>query len=174
MRILLRLIFLICLLVPITANGQKHIYMPSLGVGVIDAPPPKEPCGFTLVCGGGYPTVSLQLIIVDPSRQLGPDLGYIHRASYSPFTGYGFGLASFGRYHFVGVSVGPDLTIPGFLYDTDGQHPDGWRVGFHGQAGAFIMPMKFLGLGIFLYGKPALHGKPAGWGFTYELMVRVG
>ena len=74
----------------------------------------------------------------------------------------------------MGVSVGPDITIPGMSIDTDGQDSHGWRVGFHGQAGAFIMPFKFLGLGIFLYGKPALHGKPQAWGFSYELMYRIG
>ena len=178
MRNLLRLIFLICLLVPLAANGQKRIYMPSIGGGFIKAPSAcTRSAGFLLATGTigcSYGMGSPQLIVLNPERKLGSYLTYVHRASIYPFTGYSFGIASSGRHHFVVLSAGPDLSIPGYSTDTDARHSDSWRVGFQGQAGAFVMPLRFLGLGMFLYYKPALHGKPAGRGVSFDLMFRIG
>ncbi len=36
------------------------------------------------------------------------------------------------------------------------------------------MPLKYLGLGIRLYGKPALFGLPAALGYSLDLMFRIG
>ncbi len=169
MHILIRWVFLICLLVPLAAHGQKRIYMPSVGYAVIV---PSHCRQLTIICG--KLAITPQLIILNPVSKRGLHLGYFHRASIWPYTGYSFGIASSGRYHFVGISAGPDISIPGFSTTNDGQATDGWRVGVQGQAGVFVMPLQFLGFGIFLYGQPALNGEPAGWGAGYDLMVRIG
>ncbi len=169
MRNLLRLVFPICLLVPIAAHGQndqKWLYMPSIGYGTFTRTTPIS-CYARLAACSEFPMSSMELTILNPGRKPGRRLKYLHRASLTPWLGYGFGIASSGRYHFVGISAGPDFYIPGFLHAKE-HDIRRFKLDVRGQARAVVMPLKFLGLGGLLY------VNPKGWGYSYGLMVRIG
>ncbi len=121
MRILLRGVFLTCLLVPPAAHGQKRIVLPGINLGVAKSfgqyDPPEEACDFIFCRGGpgGVLTSETQLSIFNPEDKLG-----YHRVSFiisgpSLLTlrtlTYGGGIASSGRYHFASLSVGPALVF---------------------------------------------------------------
>ena len=98
----------------------------------------------------------------------------IHRAALKPLTGYSLGVASQGRFHFVGLSAGPNILIPGFSFHTDGREVNTLNFGFNAQAVAFLMLGKSFGLGLSLCGMPAMHGYPRGWGLSVDLTLRRG
>ena len=157
-------------------QGQKLTYLPSLGIGYLNAVPPTEnTVGFWNIPDAGYSYFNLQLIVFKPfASRLAPGTGVIHRAALAPFTGYSFGIASQGRSYFVGLSAGPNILIPGFSSHSDGRDVETLTFGFNAQAVAFVMSRGSFGLGLSLCGTPAMHGYPMGWGLSVDLTVRKG
>ena len=120
MRILLRGVFLACLLAPLAAHGQKRIVLPGISLGLdrrlSPYDTPEENCDYLFCYQGGVGlTMGIQLNIFNPEDKLG-----YHRVSFT-FGGpglltlrtltYGGGIASSGRYHFASLSVGPALVF---------------------------------------------------------------
>ena len=147
MRILLkRGFFLVCLLTPLVAYGQKWIFMPSVGMGPVwffrgpldddEKPPPPGVVYKRIVLWARIDVAELAIL----NRDL--KLGY-HRVSYSLFASdvqilrYGAGIARSRRYYFASLSVGPtvlfeDITI----------------VDAEGEIRAFYMPWRVWGFGV--------------------------
>ncbi len=111
MRMLTRWVFLICLLVPLAANGQNRILMPSLDVGLGMSWKEYEYPGFLISRRHRYDVLlNVELIILNPNRKLLQNLRPFHRVSIGAYTGYGIGIGSIGRLHFIGVSAGVFLS----------------------------------------------------------------
>ncbi len=146
MRMLLkRGFFLVCLLTPLVAHGQKTwVFMPSASVHVVFykyVPSyPEPPSSRREVL-----KASLKLDIAELGiLNRGCKLGY-HRVVLSQYflstsvvLDYGVGIARSRRYYFASFSVGPSVFI-----DTKGV-----TSGAQGQIRALVMPLRFLGLGI--------------------------
>lgn len=169
---------LACVLVPhsVSAQGEdRWVFMPSVGVGMYRAD--AIDCS-ALFCSA-YATVPVQLIMLRRGTDMPLGVRTYHRASLLPYTAYSFGIASTGRYHFLGVSAGPDIEIPGITTVSKNNEMYIARtvgIGFQGQIGAAIMPFRFLGIGIHLYAKPNMTTTPSHfqWGASYDLMFRIG
>ena len=161
-----------CLLVPLAASAQgedRWVFMPSVGIAIL----------ISEAAGEGYGTIPVQLAWFRRSTDMPFGVRTFHRASMLPFTAYSFGIASTGRFHFLGVSAGPDIEIPGVTWVTKNKevhHARTVGIGFQGQIGAIIMPFRFLGIGMHVYAKPNMSTTPSDfqWGGSFDLLVRIG
>ena len=161
-----------CILAPLAASAQsedQRVFMPNVGLVFIGSD----------AAGDAYGTIPVQLVWLRRSTDMPFGVRTFHRASLLPFTGYSFGIASTGRYHFLGVSAGPDVEIPGITWVSKNKEMYIARtvgIGFHGQIGAIIMPFRFLGIGFHFYAKPNMSTTPSDfqWGPSFDLMFRIG
>ena len=159
MRMLLkRGFFVVCLLLPLVAYGQKKwVFMPSAGTGPVWffreplEKPPHPGVVYNrnrLILWWRFDVAELAILNRDFK------LGY-HRVSFShfglggPILRYGAGIARSRRYYFVSLSAGPTF----FFYDTTVTVVDA-----EGEIRAFYMPWRAWGFGVTVnYSVPLSH-----------------